>query len=134
MRSRAVESSFARERRPHALVGLPRELEVLEHRVLGEHRRLLEFAADAGVGDLGFGQSREVDRLPEERGARVGPGLAGDHVHHRRLAGAVGPDDAAQLAGVDDQRQVVQRLEAVEADRDRLEVEDAAMAGVDAPV
>jgi hypothetical protein len=33
----------------------------------------------------------------------VGPRLAGDDVHHRRLAGAVGADDAAQLAGVDGQ-------------------------------
>jgi hypothetical protein len=30
-----------------------RELEVLEHRVVLEDRRLLELAADAGVRDLG---------------------------------------------------------------------------------
>ena len=46
-------------------------------------------------------QAQQVDGRAEERRARVGPRLAGDHVHHRRLAGAVGADDAAQLAGVD---------------------------------
>ena len=55
---------------PHALVRLHRQLEILEHRMLLEHRRLLELAADAGVRNLGFGQTREVDGLAEKRGAR----------------------------------------------------------------
>ena len=114
------------QRRPHALVGFHRELEVLEHGVVLEHGRLLELAADAGVRDLGLGQAREVDRLAEERGALVGARLAGDHVHHRRLARAVRPDHAAQLAVVDGQRQLVQRAEAVEADGDAVEIEDRA--------
>ena len=38
-------------------------------------------------------------------------------VHHRGLAGAVRADDGAHLARLDDERQVVQRLEAVEARR-----------------
>ena len=80
------------------------------------------------IGDLGLGEPREVDRLAEERGALVGPRLAGDHVHHRGLARAVGSDHAAQLARIDDQGEVVERLEAVEADRDAVEVEDAAVA------
>src|SRR5262249_28312058 len=58
--------------------------------------------------------------------------LAGDDVHHRRLPGAVGADDAAKLARVDRERKVVKRLEAVEADRDAVEVENAAMSRVDA--
>ena len=37
-----------------------------------------------------------------------GPRLAGDHVHHRRLAGAVRADDAAQFAVLDREREVVQ--------------------------
>jgi hypothetical protein len=41
---------------PHALVGLHRQFEVLEHRVLLEDGRLLELAADADVGDFRFGQ------------------------------------------------------------------------------
>ncbi len=35
----------------------------------------------------------QVDAAVEEDRARVGPGLAGDDVHHRRLAGAVRADD-----------------------------------------
>ena len=38
----------------------------------------------------------------------VRPGLAGDDVHHRRLAGAVRADDGAHLAGLERQRQVVE--------------------------
>ena len=78
-----------------------------------------------------LGQAQQVDRLAEERGAGVGPRLAGDDVHHRRLAGAVGADDAAQLAALDGQRQRVERLEAVEADGDVVEVEDRAVRSVD---
>ena len=49
--------------------------------------------------------AQQVDRRAEGRLAVVGARLAGDDVHHRRLAGAVGPDDAAQLAGADRERQ-----------------------------
>ena len=92
--------------------------------MLLEHRRLLELAADAGMGDLRFGHAQQVDGLAEKRGARIRPRLAGDHVHHGGLARAVRPDDAAQFAGLDRERQLVQRLEAVEADGDVVEVED----------
>ena len=68
---------------------------------------------------------------PKKRLAGVGPGLAGDDVHHRRLAGAVRADDAAHLAGADRERQRVQRLEAVEADGDVVEVEDRAVGDVE---
>ena len=89
------------EAETHALVGLHRQLQVLEHAVLLEYRGLLELAADAGVGDFRFGQFCKIDGLAKEHGTRVGPGLAGDHVHHGGLAGAIGADDAAQLAVVD---------------------------------
>jgi hypothetical protein len=36
--------------------------------------------------------------------------LAGDHVHHRGLARAVGADDAAQLAGIDGEREAFSAL------------------------
>jgi hypothetical protein len=48
--------------------------------------------------------------------AGIGPGLAGDDVHHRGLAGAVGADDGAHLARVEHQRQVVDGAKAVEGD------------------
>jgi hypothetical protein len=118
---------------PDALVGLHRQFEILEHRVVLENGRLLELAADADVRNLGFGEPRQVDRLTEEDRPFVGPRLAGDDVHHRRLAGAVGADDAAQLAGVDRQRQLVERPEAVEADRDVFEIEDDLVRQVESP-
>jgi hypothetical protein len=52
MRSRSSPNRRA-NRLFHPLVGLQRQLEVLEHRVLLEDGGLLELAADAGVGDLG---------------------------------------------------------------------------------
>ena len=49
----------------------------------------------------------------------------------RRLAGAVRADDAAHLAGADRERERVQRLEAVEADGDVVEVQDRAVGDVE---
>ena len=120
------------ERGPHPLVAFLRELEVLEHGVALENGRLLELAADTRIGDLRLGKAREIDGLAEKRGAGIGPRLAGHDVHHRCLACPVGADHAAQLARIDRQRQVVQRLETVEAHRNSVEVEDPAMRGVDA--
>src|SRR6266568_2593990 len=122
----------ARRRASGSSLIVSRELEILEHRVPLEHGRLLELAADAGVGDLGLGHLGEIDRLPEEGAPGVGLGLAGDDIHHRRLAGAVRPDHAAQFAHIDQQRQVVQRPESVEAHTDAVEVQDALMRRVEA--
>ena len=127
--SRAARAGW--RRRP--LVGLQRELQVLEHRQVSNTVGPLELAADAGLRDLRLRQPRQVDGLAEEHPAGVGPRLAGDHVHHRRLAGAVGADHAAQLAVVQVSEQVVERLEAVEADGDVLEVEDRPVATVARP-
>src|SRR5690606_21645756 len=56
--------------------------------------------------------------------------LAGDHVHHGRLARAVRPDDATQFAYADVHAELVQRLEAVEAHRDVVQIQDDAVAGI----
>jgi hypothetical protein len=101
-----------------------RELEVLEHGELLEHRRFLELASDARLRDLGLAEAQQVEAAPEPHRPGVWPRLAGDHIHHRRLAGAVGPDDAQQLARLDVQAQPVQRLEPVEAHRHAFDVED----------
>ena len=66
-----------------------------------EHRRLLELAADAELGDLVLAHGAAGRWSSRRTPCRVGPGLAGDDVHHRGLAGAVRADDAAQLAGAD---------------------------------
>ena len=115
----------------HAFVDLHREFEIFEHRMRFEHGGFLKFAADAGVGDFRFRQAREIDVLPKKCRAGVGAGLAGDHVHHGGFAGAVGADDAAQFAGFDHEAQVVQRLEAVETDRDVFEIENRAVREID---
>ena len=124
IRSPCAESSFGAQALPHALVGFHRELEILEHRVLLEHRGLLELAADPGMGDLRFGHAQQVDGLAEERRTRIRPGLARDHVHHGGLARAVRPDDATQFAGFHREREIVQRLETVEADGDVVKIDD----------
>ena len=115
---------------PGAALAGHRQLEVLEHGVLFEHRRLLELAPDAGLGDLRLREPQQVDGTAEEGAAAVRPGLAGDDVHQRGLAGTVRADDAAQLAAVDVQAQVIDRPETVEADGQVLEVEDHAVRGV----
>ncbi|KAG1274532.1 hypothetical protein G6F64_015105 [Rhizopus arrhizus] len=62
--------------------------------------------------DLRLVQGRKVDALAEEGGARRWPRLAGDDVHHRGLARAVGAEQAEELAVLDVQADMVQRLEA----------------------
>ena len=59
---------------------------------------------------------KPVDTLAGE-GDRTAVGLedAGDHVEQRRLAGAVGADHAADLAGLDVERHLVHRHQAAEA-------------------
>ncbi len=67
--------------------------------------------ADAELGDIGLVALGQVHLAVEIDGAAVRPGLAGDDVHHRRLAGAVRADDRPQLAGRHDEGERVQRLE-----------------------
>jgi hypothetical protein len=86
---------------PDPLVRLHRQLEILENRVVLENGRFLELATDAEMRDLGFREARQIKRLAEKSLAFVRPRLAGDDVHHRRLARTVRSDDAAQLTGVD---------------------------------
>ena len=49
---------------------------------------------------------------------------AGDDVEQRRLAGAIGPDQAEHLAGGDGEAHVVERADPAEADHHTLELED----------
>ena len=94
-----------------------------------EHRRLLEFAADAERRDLRLVELGQIVAALEEHVAVVGARLAGDDVHHGGLAGAVRPDDGAHLAGLDRERKVVQRAEAVERHGDAVEIEQGRGAG-----
>ncbi len=100
-----------------------RQQEIVAHRVVIEHRGLLELPPDAERGDMRLVELGEVGPPVEHDLALVRPRLAGDDVHHGGLAGAVGADDGAHFAGLDQQRQVVQRLEAVERYGDAAQVE-----------
>ncbi len=112
------------QRGAHAAVVLERQQQIVLDRVHLEHRRLLEFAADAEHGDFGLVElGQVVGAFLEKHVAGVGPGLAGDDVHHGGLAGAVRADDGAHLARLDDEGQFVERLEAVERHADAVEIE-----------
>ena len=123
MRPRSSATFLPPQRGAGAAVRLEREFEVVGDGLALEHRRLLELAADAELGDLGLVEPREIVRTVEHDVAEVRPGLAGHHVHHRRLAGAVRADDGAHLAGLDGEGKIVQRLEAVERDGDAVEIQ-----------
>ncbi len=86
------------QRAPDAARCPQRQLEILEHREVLEYRRLLELAPDAEIGDGALVELGQVDLAVEEDLALVRPRLAGDDIHHRRLAGAVRTDDRAELA------------------------------------
>ena len=122
-----MRPAFQRAFAPHqggagAAVGLERQFEIVVDGVAFEHGRLLEFPADAEFGDLGLVEAGEIVGAVEHDVAEVRPGLAGDHVHHRGLAGAVRPDDGAHLAALDREREIVERLEAVERDGDAVQI------------
>src|SRR5690606_7314694 len=103
----------ADERGPDALVRGTGELQILPHRMVHEHGGLLKLAPDAAIRDLGLAELEQVDASAEIGGAFVRACLARDDVHHRRLTGTVRPDDAAQLADVDIEAELVQGAEAV---------------------
>ncbi|MCY1441064.1 hypothetical protein D9M71_573660 [compost metagenome] len=92
----------------------------------------MEFATDPGLGDLHLAHARQVQGVAEPGLAAGGASLAGDHIHQRGLAGAVGADDAAQFTDADVQVEAVQCLEAVEADVDVFQGQHRAVAHVQA--
>ena len=73
----------------------------------------LEFATDAAQGDVGLQLVRDFVALEKHRaGGR--PGLAADKIAQRRFAGAVRPDDHAQLVALDAPSADVHCLEPIE--------------------
>ena len=51
-------------------------------------------------------EQADPDARPDEEVAVIGPVVAGQELHQRRLAGAVGPDQPDPLAGEDLERQL----------------------------
>ena len=98
---------------------------VLQHRRGADQARRLEGAGDAMAG----AQMRRAGRQGRRRPAAPAPALrrvvAGDDVQRRRLAAAVGADQAVHLAGADLEVEPVDGPHAAEMQRDALEREQS---------
>ena len=80
--------------------------DVLQHGHVGHQLDVLEGARDAELHHLL--RRSVVDLVAEHRDGAAGRGQhAGDQVEGRALAGAVGPDQGHDLAGMDLERDVV---------------------------
>src|ERR1700724_1870643 len=119
----AVRSQLRKERRPGATALGESELEILKDRQILENGWPLKLAPDPEIGDLSLVEATQIRRSTKENLARIRSGLPGDDVHHGRLPCPVRTNDRAQLPLLDHQREVVQGLEAVEADRHTVEVQ-----------
>jgi hypothetical protein len=124
----------ARRAAAHALVGLHREFQVLEHGHGLEHGRLLELAPDAGLRDLRLGERVRSMVWPKNavpESGRVLPVITSIIVV---LPAPLGPitQRSSPTSSVSDS--FVQRLEAVEADGDVVQIQDRPVRGVDPPV
>ena len=98
------------------------EQHVLDHGQVREELRDLKRAGDAARRALVGRQPRDV-RAEQLDAPSLARQLPADHVEQRRLARTVRPDERATLARLDDQADVVYRLEAAEMPGDVLERE-----------
>ena len=93
-------------------------------REVGEERRLLVDDRDPGVARVG-GPAERRPRAPSiEQPAAVGRVDAAEDLDERRLAGAVLADERVGLAGVEIDRDVVERVDRAEGLRRVLERQD----------
>ena len=110
---------------PDAAVPAQGQLDVIGDTVTFEDRRLLELAADAEPGDRRLVELGQVDLALEERpmpvSGRVLPVMTSIMVV---LPAPLGPMMARISPGSSTSDRFVQRLEAVEADRHAVEIED----------
>src|SRR3984885_4907787 len=106
----------------HRTTARKRDFQVLEHRQVIIDRGGWELAADARLHDLVFPQFRELLAAKLD-GSRRRLGLSADQIEHRGLAGAVGADDDADFVLLDIEGKVVDGLEPVERNRERLDRE-----------
>ena len=88
-------------------------LEVFAHRQVLEYARHLEFPADPSPRNLVFLPIGDV--VAQEGHLPAGRlGAAGDEVHERRFAGAVSPDQDAQLSFFNGHIEAIHRAKAAE--------------------
>jgi hypothetical protein len=108
-----LRESPVRERAQHPglHVDVSAEEQVVEDGHATEQRDVLEGSGDAELGDLARRQLGHVAAL-EDDAAGIGMIEAADHVEHRGLAGAVGPDDREDLALLSFERDTGDSLDA----------------------
>ena len=83
---------------PGELVGQQRELDVFQHGLAMQRTRMLKHDAGAHARDPVRRPAGDLDAVDAHR-AGIGAFDAHDQLHHRRFAGAVGADQAQNLAG-----------------------------------
>src|SRR5690606_2487272 len=70
--------------------------------------------------------AQPIDGFPTEQHATgVGPQMTGDHVKQRRFSGAVGPNDATELTGLDSEAQLLNCVDASETTAEPFDTEHA---------
>src|SRR5579883_2668400 len=104
-----------------AAIGV-RDLDILAHGQREEWLRHLEGAVDAEMDDTVRGEAADLAPF-EAHPSAIGRIKAGDDIDAGRLAGAVGADEAEDLAWLQMEGQPVQRAEAAEALDEPLDLE-----------
>ena len=105
-------------------VHMTTDQQVVEDGFTVEEFRVLEGARNAQFGDV---MCRDAGHVLAPKGHATGVGVVepADQVEHRRLARPVGADDAKHFAIDDLERYVAHGLDAAEADRKLLSLEQA---------
>ena len=91
----------------------------------------MKLAANAELRNVCLFVAQQINRAAEKNRAFIGPGFAGDDVHHGGFTGTVGANNAAQLTGRNVQAELVDGLETIKADTDIFKVQNTAMGDVD---
>src|SRR5262249_14992918 len=104
-------------------MGVPTNKDVLDHGRMAEYREVLERPPHTEPGIGGRLLARHIAAV-EAHFAPGRPQYAADDIEQRRLAGPVGSDQAADLAAIDDEVDVDQRLQAAEMLGDMVEFEE----------
>ena len=76
----------------HTLIGFQRQFQIGKDRLGFKHGRLLKLAANAQMGDGGLVVFQQIMGLAKPDRTGVGLGLAGNDIHQRGFAGAIGTD------------------------------------------
>src|SRR6202007_3039701 len=107
-----------------------RDHDVLQHGLPVQRPRVLKHHAETLARDLVRGQAGDVLAL-ENHISRCRAFDAHDRLHRRRLAGAIGADQAENLAGAQIKAQILHRGEAAEALGQAADFEHGRVRGCD---